>query len=181
MRKILLALLLTGCTSVAVGPVYVASQELGYESPYWGGKAEGRAKTGKWIGVAQGVCYDSHKLETGDGYGARARALGGVEVKQGITLLAGVTYSRQETSNWTKEGYAPTVQVEYLAPKLGTLMGSVERLDDSDDEQWIGALELRLQKFPIFARYEYVDYKTLFAQGDGRRYEIGLLIPLWRR
>ncbi len=181
MKPLLLALLLTGCTSVAVGPVYVASQELGYESPYWGGKAEGRAEHGKLRGVAQGTNYDSHKLETGDGHGARARALGGLEVGHGVSLLAGVTYSRQETSAWVKEGYAPTVQVEYLAPKLGTLMGSVERLDDSDDEQWVGALELRLQRFPIFARYEYVDYKTLFAEGDGRRYEIGLLIPLWRR
>lgn len=178
MKPLLLALLLTGCTSIAAGPSYVASQDLGYESPYWGARAEGRVEHGKWVGVAQGEYYDSHKLETGDGRGTRARALGGVQVHPQVALLGGVTYSRQDTSAWTKEGYAPTLLIE-LQDDWGSVLGSVERLDDSDDEQWVGSLEVR--SWWIFGRWTYVDYKTLFAEGTGQRYEIGLLIPLWRR
>ena len=178
---ILSALLLTGCSSIAVGPSYVESRNLGYETPYVGAKAEGRAQHGKLYGVLQGTYYDSQKVETGDGHGTRARALGGLEVSRQFRILGGVTYSSQETSAWKKEGWAPTLQVEWQDPH-GTLIGSVERLDDSDDEQWVGALEGRIGvNWPVFLRYEYVDYKTLFAEGSGQRYEIGLLIPLWRR
>ena len=178
---ILLAIILTGCTSIAVGPAYVGSEKLGYESPYWGGKAEGRAEHGKWRGVAQVAYYDSQKLETNDGHGARARAMGGLEVARGFVLLGGVTYSTQETSAWKKEGWAPTIQAEWTDP-LGTLIGGVEYLDDSDDKQLIGVLEYRTPgNWPFFVRFEYVDYETLFAEGSGRRYEIGFLIPLWRR
>jgi len=177
---ILPALLLTGCTSIAVGPSYVESHGLGYESGYVGAKAEGRAQHGKLYGVFQGAYYDSEKVETGDGHGTRARALGGAEVADGIRILGGVTYSSQETSAWKKEGWAPTLQVEWQ-DGIGLLIGSVERLDDSDDQQWVGALEGRIGvNWPVFLRYEYVDYKTLFAEGSGQRYEIGLLIPLWR-
>lgn len=178
---ILSALLLTGCTSIAVGPVVVESQKLGYESPYWGGKAEGRAQHGKWVGIAQAAYYDSQKTETNDGHGTRARALGGLEVSRQFRILGGVTYSRQETSAWKKEGWAPTLQVEWR-DGLGTLIGAVERLDDSDDKQWVGAMEYRAPgAWPFFVRFEYVDYETLFSEGSGRRYEIGFLLPLWRR
>lgn len=157
------------------------SQSLGYESPYVGVKGEGQLESGRFVSVAQIAYYDSQKIETGDGFGVRGRILAGIKIGDHVTALGGITYSRQETSAWTKQGVAPTIQIE-IKDDLGSLSISAERLNDSDDKQWVGALEARFDIKPkVYGRYEYVDYETLFAKGHGNRYELGLIIPLWKK
>lgn len=175
---LLLTLLLVGCTSVSVGPNYVHSNSLGYNPDYFGGRVEATGDNQFWTGKVVAAAYDSNKLETMDGFGYRVSALGGYRFSYGIAVLAGAEFRYQQTSTWLKQGVASVVEVQFL-DNYGKYLGGVSFLDEPDDKQTVIYGEYRSPwKYQVFLRCEYVDYKTLFAEGDGQRYELGVLIPI---
>lgn len=172
------ALLLSGCATVSVGPSYVHSSGLGYTPDYFGGRLEVVANKGFFNGKLVAAAFNSDKLETGDGYGYRLSAQGGYRFSYNVIWLLGVDFKHQETSTWVKEGFAPSTEIQLL-DLYGKYVAGVSYMDEPDDRQWVIYGEYRSPwKYPVFLRYEYVDFKTLFAEGDGKRYEIGLLIPV---
>lgn len=183
MKNLLLlsALFLVGCSTISAGPSYVHSNKLGYVPDYYGGRVEATGDMNFFTGKLVGAAYDSKKLETGDGFGYRLSALGGYRFSYNIIVMAGLEFKYQRTSTWVKQGFAPAVEVQLL-DNYGKYIVGASRLNEPDDHQTVVYGEYRVPwSLPFFLRYEYVDYKTLFAEGEGNRYEIGLLIPILSR
>lgn len=176
-------LALAGCASahstLALGPSIVSSRDLGYVQNYGGVRAEATTTRDRMILRTNLGAFDSAKVETGDGWGLRAGVVAGYQVTRHLSLLAGAEYRRQTTSTWTKEGIAPRIEAELAGKYLLARIGG-EWLDEPDDRQRNAFVEVRsLQRVaPLFVRYERVEYRTLFAEGTGERYELGLLFTV---
>lgn len=162
-------------TSVLVGPGLVHSTNLGYVENYLGARGEVESRGDRLVLRGDLSAYDSKKVETDDGFGFRLAAMAGVRIGNHVSVLAGAQYRRQSTSAWSKDGLAPRVEVEFSG-KRGLLRLGVERLDEPDDQQTDLSVEVRTGKrFQLFVRGEWIEYETLFAKGNGQRYEIGML------
>lgn len=167
-------------TSFLVGPGLVHSTDLGYVANYLGAQGEVEKRTNRFVLRGDLSAYDSEKVETGDGFGFRVAAMGGVRIGRNVTVLGGVQYRRQSTSAWVKDGIAPRLEFEFSG-RLGLLRLGAERLDETDDLQTDLSVEVRTAgRYRLFARAERVEYETLFAKGSGQRYEIGMLFRIGR-
>lgn len=163
-------------TSLHVGASIVSSYNLGYVSEYPGARVEVEHKGSAFAFRARGAAYQSEKLETGDGTGFRVEALAGWHNGH-WSALAGIAYRRQSTSAWMKQGTPFLAEVHAWNRYVEAIVGG-EYLSDSDDTQTVLSAEVRSRsRFPVFLRFEHVDYRTLFSEGTGSRLEVGVL---WR-
>lgn len=119
-----LAALLTGCTAhgapVGVGgwgtvtatAAVVQSEGLGYERAYPSAGVE-VAGGEHFTWRVEAAAAQSKKLETDDGWGARAAALAGVR-RGDFALLAGPAWTHQQTSAWSKSATFVRAELDWL-------------------------------------------------------------------
>ena len=175
-----LAAVVSAETRIDVGATWVSSRDLGYVASYPGARVEVEHQRGAFTLRGRVAAYDSAKLETGDGHGERVEILAGWHGNR-VEILAGPAYRQQATSAWKKVGTPALAEVRFLDPRGAFTLGiGAEYLSDSDDAQTILSTELRARWRAVTAllRLEHVEYRTLFAEGDGERVEVGLLYRL---
>lgn len=183
---ILSALLVAGCSSIAVAPVtldvgagLVASNGLGYEEGYPMVSFEA-AGNGALAWRATVRAAQSAKVETGDGYGWLGAALLGWQTSQ-LRLLAGPVYTAQKTSAWSKDASYLRAELDWLPRGQEVRVWydwraeSVDGLPGGQVERVAGAAWRGTARFAPLVEAERVWFLSWGEPMVGERYVAGVV------
>lgn len=196
-----LAALLAGCTAhgapVGVGgwgtvtatAAVVQSEGLGYERAYPSAGVE-VAGGEHFTWRVEAAAAQSKKLETDDGWGARAAALAGVR-RGDFALLAGPAWTYQETSAWSKSATYAQAELGFSrSPHEFRLYGDwrledVTGLPGGQVQSVLGAFWRGGRRWGAEIGYERVHFLSWGSPMRGYRWTLGAFFrsnsPPWKR
>lgn len=176
MRTIVLScMLLTACASVRVGPEIVGSNNLGYDSPYGGGKVTVDKSFGGSVVHSELAAYSSNKHGLSGGYGVRSAILAGRSFGR-VDILAGGAYFYQCQDEWQKGRLAPRLLVAFN-DENDRYSAYADLQRDSQTRFAVGLEQLICNKVCLLLGEEFVSLKS---GDDGTRVSISVLFPIRR-
>lgn len=171
-------ILFAGCSSVAVGPVAVLSDGLGYERGYLGAQVTARGERGGWLVEGEAQALTATKTGSLEG-GAYTGSLLAGRRSGAWSLLAGVRGARQHADTWDKEILQPVVVACWTPRRVA--YGITWAGPDSNGEirsAWgltLDALAPRARTPGLSLRLESVDWRQGEIIGRGYRAAMALL------
>lgn len=174
----LAVLFLTSCASVAVGPVAVLSNGLGYELAYAGAQVTARGERGDWLLEGEAQALTATKNGSIEG-GAYTGSLLAGRRSGAWSLLGGVKGGRQHADTWDKEIAQPVLAARWTPRSV--VYGVTWDGPDSNGEirsAWgltLDAQAPRRRTPGLSLRLESVDWRQGEITGRGSRASMALL------
>lgn len=164
------ALLLSGCSSVAVGPIVSATSGLGYDRASYGAQARAVVEQGRGVGRLDVRALSAEKAAGGEGWAVEGEALAGWRYGR-VALLAGADFVSQDVETYRETVVAPRLE---LAGAAGSLRWGLFAVGPSDKIDSVLGVRAETATNPSWTgRVERVD----FYAGTGLRAAVG---ALWR-
>ena len=183
---VLLAMLLAspvlgGGWGLSLGPSIVASNGLGYESPYGGVVVLLEAEKSEWRGEATFGLSASHKAGFDEGFGVSAvvdvaRAVGDFE------FGLGARWSHTTTPIWFKNTLTPRASISWNQSWRHRLTAYYEGKDTVGEIKRVVGAESRYRvgrKWTTKSFLERVGFDQNGKPGSGWVLGVGVLFPLW--
>lgn len=161
---------------LALGLTAVSSTGLGYDSPYAGAVVRADVEQGRFVVRVEASYLMAEKLDTGDGHGVSAHAVGGVRFGI-VDVLAGYEWSQQTTSAYTKD--AGSVRAELgVNGRLGRAAAIYSEHNGREAARSYGIRVENASRFGAVLEAERVSFTSYF--GERHTGERIALSYLWR-